>query len=75
MTPFSTMVSVLVLEILAVAFTVVLEEDTTLMVGDFTIPTTLPMPMVFMTLIFMEVTFPTTRIVDSIASIIEILIV
>ena len=74
MTPFSTMVSVLVLGILAVAFTVVLEENTTLMVGDFTIPTTLPMPMVFMILIFMEV-IPTTRIVDSIASIIEISIV
>ena len=75
MTPFSTMASVLVSGILAEVFTAVLEEDITLIVGDFIIPTTLPMPMVFMTPIFMEVTFPTTVTLDIIASIIEISIV
>lgn len=72
MTPFSTMVSVLVLGTLAVVFTAVLEEDTTHIVGDFIIPTMLHMPMVFMIPIFMEVTFPTTSTEDTIASIIEI---
>ena len=70
----STMAFVLVMETLEAVFTVVLEELTIPTVGGFTIPTMLPMPMVFTIHISMEVIFRTIDTTDTIVTITGILI-